>query len=62
MKYLHFTEAYAVYELPFAKGLQYQASIVCMEGGEFFYITTEDELIESMDKFNALVLDDSFGE
>lgn len=62
MKYLNFTEAGAVYELPFSKGLQYQAAIVCMEGGEFFYITTEEELEETLDKFNAIVLDDSFGE
>jgi hypothetical protein len=62
MKYLNFTEAYAIYELPFAKGLQYQACIVSMEGGDFFYIVSEDELEESMDKFNAIVLDESFGE
>jgi hypothetical protein len=64
MKYLHFPEQYVLYELPFAKGLQYQSGIIAMEGGQFEYITTYEELEQRLEELQTiLTIDDSqFGE
>ncbi len=64
MKYLHMDEHFILYELPFAKGLQYQSGIILMEGGQFHYIATQEELEERMIELeNILTIDDSqFGD
>lgn len=53
MKYLHFTEEFVLYELPYARGMQYEAAIHYMEGRDFYFISTPEEMKEA----NAMLLD-----
>lgn len=55
MKYLHLPEEEVLYQIPFAKGQQYQHAIICMEGGDCYYIATPEELAENREMVsNAL--------
>jgi hypothetical protein len=44
-----------MYELPFAKGLQYQHSIICMEGGNCYFIATPEELLANKLEFESIL-------
>jgi hypothetical protein len=55
MKYLHLAESYILYELPFARGLQYQHAIINMEGGACYYIATPEELASNIQMYESIL-------
>lgn len=44
-----------MYELPFAKGLQYNAALASSEGANFTYIATPDEMVENTNKLKEIL-------
>ena len=55
MRYLGFSEQAVLYELPLARGLQYQHAILSMEGAEVSYIAEPEEIEASLAAFENIL-------
>lgn len=55
MKYLGFSESFVLYELPLARGLQYQHAILSMEGADTFFTALPEELEENFGLFEEIL-------